>query len=298
MQRREFVFKTSGLAFSVMIAPSLGFSIENKMNRIGMSTVIFRNRFKQTMPKGLKQLNNELKLLEIPDYYKKRFGLTNIEFWTPHFESLEKAYLKELKKSIKNAGANLLNIQADTTYDLASINEEIRLESIGHVKKWIDAAAFIGSKCIRINPGGANGSIESSIKSMRAVKDYAKSKKLILLTENHFGIEMDPEIHLKILREAGPDNMYTLPDFGNYPVDSMHASLKKIIPYAYMISAKANSFNDNMDHISYDFDKCVQLAESLGFKGIYSVEQWGNFLPGQDQEKVADWLIDHVSNNI
>ena len=133
---------------------------------------------------------------------------------------------------------------------------------------------------------------------MKEVNEYAKSRKLILLTENHFGIEMNPDVHLRIIKEAGPENMYTLPDFGNYPKETMFESLKKIIPQAYMISAKADTFNENMEHVSYDFDKCVQMAESLGFKGIYSVEQWSGGEQNLDQEKVADWMIEHVKRNI
>jgi sugar phosphate isomerase/epimerase len=162
----------------------------------------------------------------------------------------------------------------------------------------MDAVAFLGSECVRINPGRANGSIEKSIASMKEVNQYAQQKKLILLTENHFGIEMNPELHLRIVQEAGPKNIYTLPDFGNYSQQARLDSLEKIMPYAYLISAKADGFNENMEHISYDFDKCVQLAERHGFKGIYSLEQWNSKYQNLDYEKVADWLIDHVTRNI
>ncbi|PRY16361.1 hypothetical protein CLV24_101206 [Pontibacter ummariensis] len=91
----------------------------------------------------------------------------------------------------------------------------------------------------------------------------------MLLTENHFSIEMEPDIHLLINREAGPKNLYTLPDFGNYPVETMFQSLEKILSHAYMISAKAAEFNKDLERISYDFDMCVQLAERFGFTGVY-----------------------------
>jgi hypothetical protein len=78
----------------------------------------------------------------------------------------------------------------------------------------------------------------------------------------------------------------------------MFESLQKILPYAYVISAKAMEFNDNIEHISYDFEKCVRLAESSGFKGIYLVEQWNGKFQNIDYEKVADWMIRHVKKNI
>jgi sugar phosphate isomerase/epimerase len=162
----------------------------------------------------------------------------------------------------------------------------------------MDAVAFLGATHVRVNPGHGTGDVARSILSMKEVNNYAKAKKLVLLTENHFGIEMNPDVHLRIVQEAGPDNLYTLPDFGNYPVETMYESLAKILPRAGYISAKAMNFDSNMQHLSYDFDRCVQMAERAGFKGIYSVEQWSPKFQDIDYAKVGDWLIDHVKRNI
>ena len=225
--------------------------------------------------------------------------MNQVEFWSYHFESLEPAYLEQLKNKLRAAESTLVNIQVDTNYNLASEDDSKRRQSIEQVKPWIDAAAFLGSKAIRINPG--NGPVEKCIASMREVNDYAKSKGIPLLTENHFGIEMDPEVHLRIRDEAGPENFYTLPDFGNYSDDVRYAALEKILPHAYLVSAKAAEFkssNGSLEHLSYDFDRCVRMAEKAGFKGVYSVEQWTRSNPDIDYEKVGDWLIEHVKANI
>ena len=183
-------------------------------------------------------------------------------------------------------------------YDLASTNEEERQRSLALVRKWVDAAALLGSRAVRINPGKAGGSIEKCIASMKEVNQYCVSKHLPLLTENHFGLEMNPEVHLQIREAAGPANFYTLPDFGNYPVETMWESLAKILPYAYLVSAKAVDFDEQAVHISYDFDRCVQLCERAGFKGIYLVEQWSPKEQDLEYEKIADWLLRRVRANI
>jgi sugar phosphate isomerase/epimerase len=133
---------------------------------------------------------------------------------------------------------------------------------------------------------------------MKEVNRYCVSKRLPLLTENHFGLEMDPDIHLRIREAAGPENVHTLPDFGNYPVETMWESLARILPYAYAVSAKAVDFDERSTHISYDFDRCVQLCERAGFKGIYLVEQWSRKDQALDTEKIADWLLQRVRANI
>lgn len=297
MNRRAFLIRTGGLIISVSAGSSLARAARSADDRVGMGTVIFRNRFEQTKAKGT-ELENPLTLLSVPAYYRERFGIRNLEFWSHHFESLENPYLLELRARVKAAGAELINVQVDADYDLASANEEERQRSLATVRKWIDAAALLRSRAVRINPGRPDGSIEKSIASMKEVNQYCVSKRLPLLTENHFGLEMNPAVHLQIRQAAGPRNIYTLPDFGNYPVETMWESLAKILPYAYVVSAKAVDFNPQGEHLSYDFDRCVQLCERAGFKGIYLVEQWSRKEQDLDYEKIADWLLQRVRANI
>jgi sugar phosphate isomerase/epimerase len=295
MHRRSFIFRSGGLLLSAGLGSARAARAGGE--RVGMGTVIFRNRFEQTKPKTMTEIANPLKLLDVPAYYRDRFRVRNLEFWSYHFESLERPYLEELRGRVKSAGAELINVQVDVSYDLASSNEEERQQSLRTVRNWVDAAALLGSRAVRINPGKSGGSVEKSIASMKEVNQYCISKRLPLLTENHFGLEMNPDVHLRIREAAGPGNFYTLPDFGNYPVATMWESLEKIIPYAYVVSAKAAEFNAQGEHSSYDFDRCVRMCERAGFKGIYLVEQWSRKDQDLDDEKIADWLLQRVRAN-
>jgi Sugar phosphate isomerases/epimerases len=302
LTRRTFLLRTSGLVLTAWLSPSLlrAAPVSNSsMHRIGMGTVLFRTRFPQTAPKN-SDTTPDLRLLDVPRYYRDRFNISQVEFWSYHFESLDRDYLEAVRARLDAAGSTLINIQVDTRYNLADSDADQRRASIDEAKRWIDAAAFLRSAAIRINPG--NGPIEHSIASLREVNAHAKSKNLPLLTENHFGIEMDPDVHLRLRAEAGPENLYTLPDFGNYPDETRFAALAKILPHAYLISAKAADFtvrdDGSLEHTSFDFDRCVQMAERAGFKGIYSVEQWTRHPPPVDFEKVADWLIARVQANL
>lgn len=302
LSRRTFLFRTSGLVLTAWLSPALLRAArvsDSRMHRIGMGTVLFRTRFAQTAPKD-PDSSPDLTLLDVPQYYRDRFNVSQVELWSYHFESLDRDYLEELRSRLDAAHSTLINIQVDTDYNLASADEAKRHESIVEAKRWIDAAAFLRSSAIRINPG--NGPIEHSIASLREVNAYAKSRNLPLLTENHFGIEMDPDVHLRLRAEAGPENFYTLPDFGNYSHAARYAALGKILPHAWLVSAKAAEFSvrpdGSLEHTSFDFDRCVQMAERAGFKGVYSVEQWTRQPPAVDFEKVADWLIERVQANL
>jgi sugar phosphate isomerase/epimerase len=307
MDRRKFVFQSSGLALTAWVSPTLAKIAlpKDKLDRIAMSTLLYHDRFKETNKKI--SASESLTLLDIPQHHKDKYGIKKLEFWSEHFESKDPAYLTELKGKIKTAGCELLDVQVDNSpfdkrpCDLASLDENLRASSIQKVKDWMDTANFLGSKCVRVNPCSVKGTVEQSIKSYKELIPYAKSKNLIIIAANHFGIETDADKHVAIVKGAGK-GLYTEPDFGNYNgAPDIYDSLAKIIPYAYIVSAKVAPFKNTptgVEHTSYDFDKCVHLAESLGFKGTYMVAQWGNNTPDIDYEKVAAWTIDHLKANI
>ncbi len=302
MDRKAFIFRTGGIVLSAWVSPTLG-KIglpTSKMDRIALGTLLFRYRFQRTKPKQWDTIKDELTLLDVPEHHRDKFGIRKIEFWNEHFESLEPDYLARLRDKIRSAKAELLNIQIDRiSYNLAATDEAERRQSITDVKKWMDAASFLGSKCVRINPGSPKGTVEKSIESLTELNRYARRKKLAIITANHFGIEMDADKHVQIVRGSG---VYTEPDFGNYipqyTEEVMMESLSKILPYARVVSAKMVDFNDLMEHTSYDFDRCIQLAENAGFKGTYVIAQWSGKFQDIDYDNVARWGIEHVTNHI
>jgi sugar phosphate isomerase/epimerase len=310
MDRRSFVFKSSGLVLTAWLSPVLAKmpTPKSKMDRLAMGTLLFRYQFKQTKPKEVTEIKNELTLMDIPQHHRDKFGIKKIEFWSEHFESLDPDYLSQLKAKIKSAGCELLNVQFDGApfdhkgYDLASADEQLRQDSIAHAKKWMDASSFLGSKCVRVNPGTPKGTVEKSIESFKELVPYAKSKNLTIITANHFGLETDPDKHVAVVK--GSPGIYTEPDFGNYnSAPTMFGSLTKIVPYARIVSAKVVDFkktdDGKIDHISYDFNRCIRLAEGLGFKGTYMVAQWSpNYNPDIDNDSIANWVIEHLKENI
>jgi sugar phosphate isomerase/epimerase len=319
MKRSTFLSQTSTLALTAFAAPAFARlpygdffgAAKDKMDRIAMGTLVFRDRFKQTKPKGVLEIKNELTLLDIPQHHRDMYGVKKIEFWSEHFESFEPDYLNQLKAKIKASRSELLDIQFDSTpfdkagYDLSSTDEAKRKAGVEHVKKWMDVSSFLGSKCVRVNPGGRagknpSGTVENCIASFKELVPYAKSKNLTIITANHTGLELDADNHVDIIK--GTPGLYTEPDFGNYNnVNTMYDSLAKIIPYAYIVSAKTGNFTDTngkLEHTSYDFDRCIRLSENLGFRGNYMVAQWSGYQPGIDYEKVAAWTIEHIKENI
>ncbi len=290
MNRRNFS-KTLALGSFGIISSGSGI-LKDPYDRLAMSTVNFRERFHQTQTSDRYK---PLLLTEVPAYFRERFGLRQVEFWSKHFESIEKSYLTELKKSLTKSKSRLINIQFDEDYQIGSPDALIREKSLDLTMRWMEAARFLGSGAFRVNPG--NGELPHVLNSMKTINAACKKKGLILMVENHFGIEMDPDTHLRIVKETGA-NTYTLPDFGNYPEAQRYDNLRKIMPLAYQVSAKTMAFDQELNHVAFDFDQCMQISEDSGFKGIYSVEQWSREFVKENDEAIADWMIARIKTFI
>ena len=297
MKRRKFIRNSGVAAGALLAAPSFFTACSGKdsMARIGLTTVVFRNRFLSTNPDASGDL---LTLETVPEYFQDRFGIYQPEFWSEHFESTEPSYLKELKKALDKSHSTLINIQVDTPGKDMSDPETGKSDlAVKEIKEWIDVGSSLGAKMIR--GSFMQHSLDEGIKSTRVLVKYAASKGITFLSENHFDLMSFPENHVKVAQEVDDKNFGLLADFGNYPESTdKYKALEMIAPYTRLVSAKTHGFDENYEHIGFDFDKCVRIMEEGGFKGIYSLEQWENGLPDYDFEKIVDWMIGHVKANV
>ncbi|HEX7070040.1 MAG TPA: sugar phosphate isomerase/epimerase family protein [Rhodothermales bacterium] len=296
--RRDFL-RTSAALAAVAFAPGTLVAPfrRDPMDRIALTTVTFRFRFAQTRPRNYAGTESRLTLTDIPAYFADRFGVHNVELWSQHFNSTEPEYLEEIRQAVAAAGSRVINVQVDQPYNLASSDAAERGESIALVKEWVDVAVALGAPSIRANVG--NGTIGDSVASLKAINDYAAERGILLLTENHGGISTDLEVLLQILEAIPSDNFRAVADFGNFPDGTdRFTALARLIPHTHLISAKTLLFDENGNHISYDFDRCVRVAEESGFRGIYSAEQWDPSTDPMDAEAIADWMIAHIRENL
>lgn len=297
MKRRHFIQSSGVAAGTLLAAPSLFTACagSDPMSRIGLTSVVFRKHFPGTNPDATGDL---LSLEKIPEFFRDRFGIYQCEFWSEHFESRSPAYLKDLKATLDKHNCTLINIQADTPgKDISNPENGNSALAVEEIKEWIDVGASLGSKMVR--GSFMQHSLEEGIKSTKELVKYARSKGITLLCENHFDLMSIPENHLRVIEEVGKDHFGLLADFGNYPesVDK-YGALEMIAPHTLLVSAKTHGYNENYQHIDFDFDRCVRIMEDGGFKGIYSLEQWEDGLPDYDYERIVDWMIEHVKSNL
>ena len=127
MNRRTFNKSLGAIAGALVLGQTYGQPVSLKPeDRLTMSTVNFRERFVQTKSTDESFNKAPLSLEQIPEYFRDRFGLSKVEFWSKHFESLSPSYLKDLKRTLQKAKSKLVNIQFDEDYQIGSPDESVR----------------------------------------------------------------------------------------------------------------------------------------------------------------------------
>lgn len=160
--------------------------------------------------------------------------------------------------------------------NISEPDETRRKADLAVIKLWIDVASMIGSKSARVNTGSQpEGMFDLSITaaSYRELAEYAATKNVALILENHHGMSADPDNIVKLFKMVDHPNFRICPDFGNFEDGIRYEALDKIFGLdAVLVHAKTYDFNEKGEQDRFDFDRCMGIARKHGYDGWYSVE--------------------------
>ena len=253
--------------------------------------------------------NQTLALMDLPQYYIDMYGVRDVEFQHGHLAqdttNPDPAVFKELKAKFDAVGsrANQINIEIGTMAQLgadgkaAALAGEARAKWLETGKKWVDVAPLLGIKRLMLNQGALTDDSKEGVTSLwKELQDYAKPKAILISNETRgSGLPTpggrgaggaapappptpppdlpEPE-RLRyvwgILNEcAERSGGYTNLDFGGAGrfrnQQQLHDAIKGMMPR----SAGSMHIKSSPD---WDIGKAVAFAESIGFKGFYTIE--------------------------
>ena len=200
------------------------------------------------------------------------------------------------KISKKESMQNIL-IMVDDEGDLADPDENKRNQAVENHKKWVDAASKLGCHSIRVNTFGTNDPQiwkSTVVDGLRKLSEYAATKNINVLCENHGWLSSNPVELMKAINEVNMENCGTLPDFGNWCVRRADADekwgdcaevypdkyegTKMMMPSAMAVSAKSYNFDKEGNETTIDFLKMMQIVKDAGYTGFVGVEYEGDVL--------------------
>jgi sugar phosphate isomerase/epimerase len=182
--------------------------------------------------------------------------------------------LDKIKEALNQYGVQVVNMPIDYG-NISQLDEDKRKADLAVIKTWIDVAAALGSKGARVNTGAQpEGVFDLSIPaaSYRELAEYAETKGVAIVLENHGGMSADPKNILKLFEMVNHPNFRICPDFGNFAPEIRYEAIDMIFNNPILVHAKSYTFDEKGNHTVFDYDKCMEIARSHNYEGYYSVE--------------------------
>lgn len=235
-------------------------------------------------------------------------GIQGLEIIGNHLETLGQdspQSLYKLRQYLASRGMSAVSVSAH--HNFVQPDPAVRQEHIDRLNHWVDAAAEIGAPYVRAF-GGRWGTITSfqefmaangnepplegfteddafnwSIEAFKSSADYAGSKGITLLLENHWGLTGTAEGTLRIFNGVNSPWLRLVLDTGNFIQEpDQYAEMAKILPYCDLLHAKTYIggsiyFGD----FNLDYARIAQLLKDVNYRGFLSVEFEGLAMPDE-----------------
>jgi len=234
----------------------------------------------------------KLSNLDFPKVAREVYEIDCVELVDQFFANKldDKAYMAELKKAADGAGVAIGLLMLDTNGPLGTKIEPQRQKAIEKTRAWLDVAAFLGCKTVRVNARG-NGTPEELrdrvADSCATLADYAAERELNLVIENHGGPSSEPGWLVSVMQAVNKPNFGTLPDFGNFPPEiDRYGAVEAFMPYAKAVSAKAMAFTPAGECAETDFGRMMRIVRDGGYAGYVGIES-----SPRGQENEADAIL-------
>ncbi len=244
--------------------------------------------------------SGELDNLDFAAKAKNDFGIAVVEYVNQFFKdkATDQAYLAEMKRRADDLGVYIHLIMIDGEGAMADLDEARRRQAVENHYKWVDAAAFLGCKSIRVNARGEGSAEEvaaAAVDGLSRLAEYAAQAGLNVLVENHGGYSSNGKWLAGVMRQVDMPNVGTLPDFGNFCLRHSEAErwqdrkciewydryqgVSELMPFAKAVSAKSHDFDAQGNETGTDYRRMMQIVKDAGYTGYVGIEYEGTTLP-------------------
>lgn len=267
----------------------------------------------------MKSKYGEITMLDFPEFTKKTFpGVTKMDIWSSLFGDADddsqyvsktitgmdgkprsitefdpssangKKWLDKMAAKLQSTGTKVHHISNNAPRDLCDLDKKKRVAGIEVAKAWLDGAAVLGTKSMRVNSGGprlASAPVPNStgyatneelekyltafIESMKELADYGSQVGVKVTLENHWGLTANP-INIRIIIEE-VNNVFceASPDFCNWEHKYLlYHALNDLAPYAHTnVHAK---FWNRMGQP--DVQRNVRIMLNHNYDGVFALE--------------------------
>ncbi len=322
--RREFFQTAGGALATATTAAAAPLSEKDKLSRIASNTWPLRSLFKRR-PGGrpnpeteeMKRKYGEITMLDMPRFTKETYpGVYHMDLWSSLFGDVTdvsmftsitytrgdrtrtfyefdpgtasgKKWLDKLAGIQAKEGVRCHHVSNNAPRNISDLDAEKRREGIAVAKKWLDAAATLGAKTMRVNTGGPRVApaasaeqgyprndeivtyLNHAIESFKEMADYGGKVGVKVTIENHWGLSADPMNIRIILDEVNHPFCEATPDFCNWEHEYMlYHGIAALAPYTR--STVHAKYWDRWENP--DVQRNVKILTAARYQGIFALE--------------------------
>jgi|SRR5579875_604045 len=228
-----------------------------------------------------------------------RFGLSAIDyvssFWAD--KATDRGFLRELKaRAIDNGVINHIILVDLPGAQLGDLQKSRRNAAISAHSMWLEIAAFLGCRGIRVNlngfqePGNKQSVLDASVDGYGHLLEIAGRQNLDVLVQNHIGYSCDPDWLVSVIKQVNSSHSGIMADPGHFQEIFIlrdrkggyvirtgksfdtYESMSKIMPYAKAVNAKTHSFDGTGNETTLDYYRLLTIVKSAGYTGYISIE--------------------------
>jgi sugar phosphate isomerase/epimerase len=235
-----------------------------------------------------------MELAEFAAHVQARFNINKIEPWSSHFRSLEPKYLDDLRTALDRAKSVIINIAFDGRHSFYATDRAKRERAVADNKRWIDAAATIGSPSIRTHVASADNQpphLDLCTDTLLRIVEHAATRNVVIHLENDDGVTEDPAFLVKVIEKVNSPWLHALPDFGNSLIhkvpEDAYAGLEAMFGHAYGIChVKQSEATEKGANVQVDLAYVFAILKRTGFRGYLSMEYDNSGDPYKETEEL------------
>jgi sugar phosphate isomerase/epimerase len=252
-----------------------------KLARVSLMTLNFGRYFQAPNSQNPPTPEQTMTLFDLPKMYVEMYGVHNIEYQhsTIVQSETDPNVIKQLKAQLDENKVQMTQINLEFGQEnISTPDAALRQKAIDHTKQWIDIASQYGCPRVMINQQQNNITPETrahTVTAWKAMADYGKSKNVKVSAETRgagtpeqvqqWGGKKMWQVMADIIKDAGAYSNVDLGNVGAMTQQELHDAIKAWFPYS--------SGNMHIKSSPYwDIGQAVKFTESLGYKGLYSIE--------------------------
>lgn len=231
----------------------------------------------------------DIDLLEFPKVAKS-LGFNFIDHEMFHYPpNLKPQYIIKMNRIMEQESVQSAVMLTGGRGDIGDKDISKRKKAISTYRYWIDIASDLNCKALRNVCGefitiSHKEKLNYAIEGVYELGEYAKSKGIDLLIENHNGYSSDPRWMIQLMQGVNLNNIGILGDFTNWTLErnpdtfypDPYKGFEIMAPYIKAISAKSENFNEKGEEKNTDFKKMFDILEKAPNFIFAGVEFSGN----------------------